>query len=272
MTAQKTMLRKYILFILLCGFSVASLSAQKADYSHKVITFDGKEYEGDIIHFQPGDLLHLRLASGEEIFLAADAIKRIVYTAPINPKAIGSRMPAKGAKNRSETSVREKDWLIQIGSGLLFGSATFGNFGLRENIFGYTVSMALSRQIYPNLQLGAGLDYTAFNPGNQENALSLFARLRGLSSQQPRAFFLQLEGGYGLPIIGASDVLIEKEGGLLLHPSIGYVFRLTDKTPELSIDFGYRFTEQSRTFNNFNTTRTQNNTYRRATLRTTIAF
>ncbi len=269
------MLREYILFILFCGLSVASLSAQKEDYSHKVITFDGKEYEGAIIHFQPGDLLHLRLADGEEIFLAADAIRRIVYMAPIDRKAVSRQenMPRNKPRNRSETSVKEKDWMVQIGSGLNFGPNLAVGFGFDERTFGYSVSLAVLRKVHANLQLGLGLDYTSFNPANQENSLSISTKLRGLSSQRPRAFFLQLEGGYSLPTLGASDVsLIDKESGWMLHPAIGYVLRLTDKTPELSFDFGYRITEQSRTFDSFNTIRTQTNTYRRASLRCMIAF
>lgn len=268
------MLKKYIFLWLLLGLFCAAVSAQKADYYHRILTFDGKEYEGEIVNFRPGDLLHIRLADGEEIFLAADAVKRINYISPMENQTGRRQSQAsdRQSKERATIPVRTKDWMVQIGSGLSFGPVISSNFNFRENTFGYMVSLSVLRQIVPQLQVGAGLDYTSFNPANRENALGLFGRLRGMSSNRQKAFFLQTDAGYSQPTVGATEDMIERSGGFTFHPAVGYIFRLTEQTPELAIDFGYRFTSHSRTFNSFGSLRTQNNTYRRATLRCNIAF
>lgn len=257
------------LYFLAFIYGGGAFYAQSATVYHQVITFDGKEYVGTLQHYQPGELLHLQLKDGEDVFLAADAVKRI------------NTLGEKGEKEKKRLSSTTKKDVVLLNKPLtiqISGSANFGslqqvdNFFALQRIFGYSSGLVLQHRLGSRFQVGGGIDYFSFSPSNRENAISAFGRLRGWVSNKPKSLFLQLDAGYGLPIASNKARLTAREGGLLFHPAIGYVFKQTTQMPELSIDFGYRITEQERTFLIFNGEQNQINAYRRACLRLGVAL
>ncbi len=258
-------------FLVLLSGSTA-FYAQSVDVSHQVITFDGKEYMGTLLHYQPGELLHLRLADGEDLFLSADAVKRINKLSEKTENAKKRRRSAVSPQD-SKMVALDKSLTIQISGGTSFGRLQSpNNFQPSQQIIGYTAALALHHRLGAHFQVGGGIDYFSFSPTARENSIGAFARLRGLTSKRAKSLFVQVEGGYGLPIASQAARLTAKQGGPFLHPAIGYVFKQTAKAPELSIDFGYRITEQTRTFVVFNGEQTQSTAYRRAALRLAVAF
>lgn len=254
-------MKRLFLLLIVLSFALTLFAQGEMELRDFVRTVDGRELVGTIIFYEHGQLLTIRDRNGEEITLTADEIKKIGFSInnPATPETL--------------FSPEEKKWVHQFGTAINIGQLGQNSRGENGNaVVGYQLSYVLTRRYGPYLSVGAGVNYSLYHQERKERALALVGQVRVTGGKKPNVPFIQLETGYSHPI-GSKDLpLLERGGGVLLHPSIGYMGRGGKGVPDFAIDVGYRFLTQERSYQSWQGLANNENNYRRLVLRATVGI
>lgn len=256
------------LLVIIC-FSGVSF-AQQNSYLDLVNTRDGKKYEGQIIHYEVGDFLTIRLRDGQEITLTAAEVKRIGFVA-LGKEVLEKPTPTTTTITNGDPVDFSKKFTTHPFIGVNFSTepVEFRQFfGPRRRInSGYSFALLEAYNFSPYLRVGLGAGYTIYNSARKERVASLFGHARLAMSKKMFVPFAQLDAGYGIPIGSKTIPLLARQGGALIHPSIGCKLSATPNHPEISLDLGYRFLTTVYDFESGRGLETRTNNYQRFMLR-----
>jgi hypothetical protein len=260
---------RFILAILL--LVSGSLTAQESGYLDLVNLKNGQKLEGIITHYEPGELLTIRLRNGKETTLTMSEVKRIGFT------SLGKeKLEQPTVKVNKEIQDYSKKFTSHPYIGANFSMETNdqnGFFSPRRNVIaGYIISFVEAYNFSPSFRAGLGGSFNIYNATRKERVASLYGHARLLFAKKMLAPFAQLDAGYGVPIGSKSIPLIERQGGVLIHPSLGFRIAATASQPEISLDLGYRFLSTEYNFASFRGLETRTNQYRRFILRLGTTF
>ncbi|MEM9837118.1 MAG: hypothetical protein AAF828_11485 [Bacteroidota bacterium] len=246
------------------------VSAQDEQYLDLVKARNGQLYEGQIIRYEHESFLTIRLRNGKEITLGMDEVQRTGFQ-EFSGEIIDPSAEDPAPVESDQPKPFNRKWTTHPGVGVNFGTEQVNDnnffFGDNTSIVGYSFSVVQAYNFSPQLSLGLGASYTLFNQDRKERVGALYGQLRGALSKNIITPILQLEVGYSVPI-GSRDIqLIERQGNVHFHPSVGVKFGRTERQPEIMIDLGYRFLDTEYTFESFRGLETRRNAYRRFFIR-----
>lgn len=253
--------RSYSRFML--GISTASSGLATIDIVHLK---DGSILRGQLLEYQPGGRLRLKLSTTEVTLDDSEVLK--IVQEPV------SRQQLRYLRRQYNQVYRfpEKGIYIHTGFGYL------PEAGENNAETGLNFQAAVGYQIQRWLGLGVGVgidDYNVYEFGG--SFVPLFVEARGYFTSTLRSPYWILAVGHGIAL-GSNDDDIwgweqSREGGRMIYPAIGCRFS-GKKSGNLMIDIGYKFQraryEQMSTFSN--EVITQSLIYRRFTLRIGMIF
>ncbi|MEL6140124.1 MAG: hypothetical protein AAFU67_00730 [Bacteroidota bacterium] len=225
----------FLLIIRCCLFA-------QDDYVDVLDTREGATYYGEIIHLEPNEFISFRLQDGQELTLGYNEIRRIRF------KKLESSTPELRVKAQEEPltlaagPLRRTTHIFSISFTAGRGQRDDFFFGNRNDVTaGYAVQYHLGYKISDRLTTGIGAGYTVYHQDRGERTLDATALGRVDLLKSKLVPFLQMEGGYALPIGSRDMPLIEREGGLLIYPSLGLKLGRRPGQNQFSFDLGYRF-------------------------------
>lgn len=226
---------------------------------------DGSILKGEILEYQRGDFLVIKIQSGELRINESD-IEKIVQ----EPKDPLVALSLERQKKVKPYAFRERGFYGTTVFGLLPGGGAY-----RDQL-GLSLQASFGYQFKRQLGAGIGLSLDGYaNADGGDTFIPVFAEARGYLWKRKSTPYWTAAAGYGFPL--RTEIVNQEvrrfEGGMMFHPAIGY--RLGgDKTINLTVDVGYKFqraiTEREFFFSGEIVTREV--LYRRLSLRMSVIF
>ncbi|MEZ4992381.1 MAG: hypothetical protein R2824_18295 [Saprospiraceae bacterium] len=193
---------------------------------------DGSIFRGTVLEYHPDGSIRLQTKAGVLDVNHTD-IRKLVQE-PLDPQFFAA---LRHQKKEKVYAFREHGFYFTTLFGLLPGGGEY-----RSEV-GMTLQASFGHKFSRYLGLGGGISLDGYpNSAGGENILPLFLEARGYLQKKNRSPYWSLAGGYGFPLRASSDnqEVRRFEGGLMLHPAVGY--RLgADKGLNVVIDIGYKF-------------------------------
>lgn len=213
----------------------------------KVILTNGSIFKGRIIESKEGDYVKLQLAGGDVLRLEADEIDTITkveddskyprnfnYNRRKNRVAFKEEWKLARQEKRNIYAFKEKGiynvTYFSSTSGESEGEFQFG-LGL-HNITGYQMNRLFG------LGIGFGVDTYSFKTG--EVLYPVYLEGRGYLNKKINSPYYAVAAGYGFAFKNADEEILEADGGIMFHPSIGTRFGASEDT-NILLDIGVKF-------------------------------
>lgn len=194
---------------------------------------DGSVLRGEILAYQQGESLRLKIKAGELVIKEEDIDK--IIQEPTNPLF---SLSLTKQKKKKVYAFKEKGFYSATVFALLPAGGEEGNSEVGLSLqasFGYQFNRMFG------LGIGASIDGYA-NAGGGDTFLPVFLEARGYLRKKIRTPYWVVAAGYGFPLRTNefNQDVRRFEGGYMLHPAIGY--RLgADKAVNVTFDIGYKF-------------------------------
>jgi hypothetical protein len=203
------------------------------DQSNHYIIYleDGSILQGELINWEQNGNLELRLPNGNMIKLDAEQVKKVVDS-QVKRKVL------------EEYVFEEKGFYSLLRFQLIAPNG--GDRGGDKP--GAGVNFSYGYQFNQFLGLGLGLGYHRYIFDTGEDIVPVFADIIGYISKSNTSPFYHVSVGYGIGITNEDYDIIEADGGLYLHPSIG--IRWGTKKIKWLVDIGYIFQNAAFTYGN----------------------
>ncbi|MGB3546809.1 MAG: hypothetical protein WBA17_07530 [Saprospiraceae bacterium] len=268
-----------LLFLLLAA---APAAAQRyIEYVDQIWTTDGKNYEGQITEYVPGDHAILQLRSGELLTFQAAEIKKIDFRTRKASRAMKPKSDPLASSSywdkEPKAELPKRHWYHQFSAALTAGREERQLFvGLPGNerelrtITGYSMQYTLGRRFGRKLRVGGGLGYDLYNHDRDEKLVTGLVQARYIFLKKAFSPFVQLESGYGMPV-GKNDQVLESRGGPMIHPSLGLKL-YSGQGPDMLFGIGYRFQQATYTTQTQIGLEERSNNYRRLYFRLAVVL
>ena len=195
---------KIALFLLLL-LSGDHLLAQKKGVD-RVYLRSGDRLSGTVLHY--GDTLHLRLLSGQDMYLLRSNVKKVY---------MGSQ------KSQQPYEFKEKGWFNTVAVAANFGRVPYVYGGGSSPTLGYNLQTTFGYQFDRRLGVGIGMAYSDYYLLDATSPVAaIYAEARTYLSRRTRAEYFALSAGYGHPMLKSSDGFDSAKGGLWLQPTFGW--------------------------------------------------
>lgn len=176
---------------------------------------NGSIFRGQIIFYEIGNELKLRIAPNNIMVIKARNIKKIVQEPTPAEKAAQLNTPEKAP---SIYAFRENGLHFATTIGYIGGNNQFGNYTDAFNVH--------FQGIYQHHRLigtgiGIGVDFYNVNLGS---IIPIYGTVRGYLKAKNVSPYYQLAAGYGIPIDSESNSFTESSGGYYLAPELGFRF------------------------------------------------
>jgi hypothetical protein len=171
---------------------------------------NGKTLEGELIKYQQGIQLELKLENGKTIIIPEKEIARITqkrYTStPAEPVAVPEVAPYQ---------FREK--------GVYNATSFSGMLGIEdaESVVGLGLEHTIGYQINRLIGIGSGLGIHAFALQGGFNVLSAHAEIRGYLFKKPVSPYFSIGGGYGWLMPPEEEGIADVGGGTMGRIGLG---------------------------------------------------
>ncbi len=221
-----------------------SVFAQESP-SDVIILNNGDRLVGEIIKYQQNSKLILRQADGNEIEILSEDINRIIQEVS-DGRTIETAKPY-SPKKRTYLKPRTNGWYVI--SQLAFAMGRNDDTGLA---LGAGISAIGGYQFKQSLGIGIGLGLDNY-ARRGETIYPIFVDIRTYLpiKKKPAAYYIALNGGYGIAFKRESIGINEAKGGYLVYPAIG--FRTSTKEGvDVNIDAGIKLQKASFTRDLFN--------------------
>lgn len=203
---------------------------------------NGTILKGQIIDYNSTGQLKVEIKGGSILVYDANQVQKIdketIETAVLTPK------PADRAKIDKETAKKikaaEPGYILP--NGLRWGVGFSPHIAAQDGI-GVQFDGTLWYQFHPLFSVGVG---ASFAMTTQWYVLPAYLSLRSYLQKTGHSFFIELNGGYSLPIDQVlpinRGVHTEKlEGGWYLRPAVGHRFK-TKRKAQITLDIGFSIT------------------------------
>lgn len=208
-----------------------------------------KELEGGLI-------LKMKLENGKKAFLPMSDIESLSK----------EKTSSVYYESRSLFEADKKRVYLTAKAGLLMGTATWG----RGFSTGLSSSVSTGYQFNQWLAIGVGAEVNSYNPAYNDTVFPFFGEIRGFFLDLPAAdWFYNIRAGYGyIPRFQNEG---RANGGLMLHPSVGFRF---GKSPKVgyTFDFGVQLQNADYSSNDWNGRLDESVRYQRYALRFGFLF
>lgn len=253
--------------LLLFGASLNAQNNNPVETLDRVYLKNGSVFQGKLVDFEYGKALILELSNGERIEFKDEEVEKVVMEVDTAKVAIPVE-EKKGKKKKSNVYAFRESGIYNV--------TYFANLNGRDDDglrVGFGAHHVLGYQFNRWIGLGIGLGVDTYSFGDGESLYPVFMEARGYLFKKRMSPYYSMGCGYGFAFANSDEDIDEAEGGLMLHPAIGY--RLgASSGGNVVIDVGYKF--QSATFtriNDFNDSREVREQYfKRLTLRIGLLF
>ena len=249
-------------------------------YIDVVLLNNNSSFKGKIIEEKEGEYLLLKLSGGDILRLEAHEIKKVTqeqedgtYSERRSSKVRRTKEEFRAEWKESRSAKRNIYEFKEKGFyNATYFSSTSGeqegefNFGLGfHNVFGYQFSRLFG------LGLGLGLDTYSFESG--ETLYPVYLEGRGYFREKINSPYYAVGLGYGFAFENEDEEILEAEGGIMAHPSIGMRFGASADT-NLMLDVGVKIQEAKfvREFTFTGEREERNVTFQRITIRLGLIF
>ncbi len=262
--------------------TTAPVAAQTyMEYVDQIWTTEGKQYEGQITEYVPGEYAVLELRSGESVTFKAAEIKKIDFRTRKAKRAMKPKSDPLASSSywdkESKAELPKRDWYHQLSAALTAGReerALFvglpGDESELRTITGYSIQYTLGRRFGRKLRVGGGAGYDLYNYDRDEKLVTGLVQVRYIFLKKALSPFVQLESGYGFPV-GKTDQVLESKGGPMIHPSIGLKL-YSGQGPDMLFGIGYRFQQATYTTQTQIGLEERSNNYRRLYFRLAVVL
>jgi len=236
------------------------LLAQSQETSYDIVYLkDGSVFEGKILEYHQKKLLKLELSESKVVItLYSRKVKKIIHGGVdkmyLQKLKKPYRFKEKGFYNAS--------YLTFNGGGSAFDAS--------QTNYGYGVQTSFGYQFHRLIGIGAGIGMDYYYKGSGENFMPVFGEIRGYLFSKNFSPTYSFAAGYGFTFEDEDRNIVETNGGLMIHPAIG--FRMGGaKTMNFTLDAGVKIQKGKFVFSNWEVTE-HIMTYRRLVIRAGIVF
>lgn len=219
-----------IMFSLL--FGMTALLGQ-VDDSNKVLDEiylkNGSIFRGEIMEYEQGEKLKVRLQNGQEIEILDEEIEKIVQGS-VNPVEIPENNLKKPKK---PIELRNEGMYNSTYTSFASGTNRFDQFTLGAGIHNVT-----GFHLNPKIGVGLGIGIDNYSRRG-ETILPIYAELRYIPFEKNKALYLMGSAGWGFAFKREQFGILEARGGYMVHPAIGYRAGTSDGT-NVTIDVGMK--------------------------------
>ncbi|MDA8693360.1 hypothetical protein N9L92_04795 [Saprospiraceae bacterium] len=257
-------MRELIYTVLFISLAIG-LDAQKNDKTI-IVMKSGSIIEGEIINWEDKDHLILKCKGiVDPIVIEQKKIKNIFTQDNMDKNLLRNKSKGLRTFSRSIKNNFKERGLYTT----LKGQFITANDGDRANgVNGYGVSVSAGHRFCRLLAVGGGLGYDQFIWDSGEEMIPIFAEVSGFFNNSPTSVFYNLQTGYSFALSDEEFFIESTKGGFSIYPSIG--LRFGQGETKMTLDFGYKIQNATYTYSDIwtnTTTREQNLTYKRMTLR-----
>ncbi|MEM6724044.1 MAG: hypothetical protein AAF598_08400, partial [Bacteroidota bacterium] len=228
---MKQLIKQYFLLCLTL-FLFQGMIAQEATTSldqvkHIDVVYlkNGSEFRGQIIEYQPGEFLKIKILGGVEVEFQDHQIEKIVQE-PVSIKAKGGPK----SYNFSETGFYNFTYVSNFNASSGFGTHYVG-LGL-HTVTGYQINRLIG--------VGIGIGIENYEVSFPRSVAPLYLEARGYFTDKNISPYYSMNVGWGFPLKREFNGVNETEGGVFINPNIGV--RLgAKKGVNFTADVGYKY-------------------------------
>ncbi len=220
----------------------------------------GNILRGKIISYEPG--VNIEFVSWNGVKLNFDSK---IVTKVVQERIDMTRRAAK-REQRNTYKFREKGIYNTTDLSINFGQDMDGKV-----IPGFSIDNVTGYQFHRLIGAGVGVGYETFQMGAGQAVIPVFGEVRGYLLKNMSTPMFRMQLGYGFGVKNERNNIVKTNGGLLVHPAIGYRFG-AGSAANFTIDFGYKIQKASYTQPVWDGTWTQHHTFKRYTLRLGMLF
>jgi len=202
---------------------------------------NGSIYKGEILKYEQGSSLTLKIGDDQVIVIEEADIDRIVQGQP-NTENLDIEdevefIPEVIEKEKIEFDYKTEGWYNTTYIAFFAGNDGNEDNGNGDFKLGSGLENVLGKQFSPLLGLGLGIGLDNYSRRG-ETILPVFAELRGYLLKNGQLYY-SLGAGYGFAFKRESFGIRDANGGYMLHPAIGLRLGTPDGT-NVNIDLGYK--------------------------------
>jgi len=214
---MKVVIKKHWLLFLILLFTSHLFGQNNQEFLRPDVVYlkNGSIFRGQIVFYEIGDELKLRITENNIMVIKAKNIKKIVQEPTPEEKAAQLNTSEKAP---SIYAFRENGLHFSTTIGYIGGNNQFGNY-----TDGFNVHF---QSIYQHHRLigtgiGVGVDFYNVNLGS---ILPVYGTVRGYLKEEKVSPYYQIAAGYGIPINNDSRGFTDSNGGYYFAPELGFRF------------------------------------------------
>lgn len=223
----------YFLLLSICIFIFSSQRAFAQDISTKDIIYlkDGSRIKGDIIHYERGETLILRISNGQELKMSDSTIDRIVQEADEIKKA-------KKAALRKNKVDPDKDPLQakKLYHAFYFSGNVGGNI-FDDTDWGLGIEHVTGYWLNENWSLGLGGGILQYSADYSWRVAPVFMDIK-LKSKSQSPFYLGGDVGVGFPLKNQNLNILSGSPGERFRLGLGKIWN-TNSNARITAEFSY---------------------------------
>ena len=218
-----------LLLMLFFGtFSLPDISAQDIVLKDIIYLKDGSKIKGEIIHYERGGQLILRLSDGQELKMEDEIIHKIVQEAD----------EIKKASNAKEKLDPTKDPLMpkKLYHAFYFSGNIGGNI-FDDTDWGVGIEHVTGYWLNKNWSVGLGGGILQYSSDYSWRVAPVFADVK-LKSKAPSPFYLGADVGIGFPLKNENLNVLSGSPGERFRIGLGKIWN-TNSNSRISAEFSY---------------------------------
>ncbi|MEM6967242.1 MAG: hypothetical protein AAF573_20940 [Bacteroidota bacterium] len=221
---------KFFLSFLIFSFFVNVLLGQSNENHDIVYMKNGSIFKGKIIHYDQRENLRLELSSGHVVILESRRVRKIIQ-GDVDPALLIKPERVKKPYNFREQGLYVTTFVGYHGGGSAFEAA--------ETNHGLGVQASLGYQFHRLLGVGAGIGMDYYYSGSGQNFMPVFGEVRGYLLPRNVTPMYSFAAGYGFAFEDEERNITNAQGGLMVHPSVGFRFG-GSKTMNFTLEAGVK--------------------------------
>lgn len=215
------------LFLCFCCFFSFGQKEEVEEKLDVVHLTNGSVFQGEILEYERGKVLKIKLQDGQILEVEDEKIRKIV-------QSDGLVEDSDLLKKEKQPAVLKTDgWYNTTYTSFASGQNRFDQFTLGAGVHNVT-----GKHLNNTFALGLGIGIDNYSRRG-ETILPIYSELKVIPFQKAKQFYLIGSAGYGFAFKREQFGIQEARGGYMLHPAIGYRSGTADGT-NVTIDIGLK--------------------------------
>lgn len=220
-----------LLFLCLCCFSAQETFAQKMSNKDMVHLIGGRSLKGEIIHYEQGGNLILRIKNGVELKISDTTIDRIVQDANGVRKA--EKVAAKTEKVDPDKDPLQPKTLYHA----FYFSGNLGGNIFDDTDWGVGIEHVTGYWLNENWSVGLGGGIVQYSSDYSWRVAPVFADVK-LKSSAESPFYFSGDVGIGFPLANENLNILSGSPGERFRLGVGKIWK-THSNSRISAEFSY---------------------------------